>query len=505
MNEDINNEIIMDLSEPTPTAPAKEEATPTKAVENVEQFVSVFEDCAWDENAETIPFPSVTSKEFIQAIEKIPNMAMDSSEQEQLWVEAARSGASLTTFDDALVSTAQDPDAHFMQFMKVGDNKVGPSKVKLALAAGPLSGERATISMMNALGIGSLASIPLWHSGFWVTFKAPLEAAWLELQRQLVSDKITMGRRTYGLIYSGTTSYTIDRLVDFALSHIYRTTVSGLDNDKNKLRSLISCHDIYPLILGVLCSAYPNGFQYRRACLNDPEKCNHVVEEKINLFKIQWLNNEALTQWQMGHMAARQPDSMTLDNVKRYQQEHLKGANRRVKIQAAMPIEFELKVPNISEYVSSGERWIDNITNMVTAAVGMDASITEKNDYIVKHSQATALRQYAHWIKQIDIGANEDDKSYIDELGSIESNLNVLSAEDKIRTELIEQIGKYIDESCISLVGIPTYECPACGVDQKDHSHAKDKYPKFTSIIPIDVVQTFFPLLVQRTNKIQNR
>jgi hypothetical protein len=132
---------------------------------------------------------------------------------------------------------------------------------------------------------------------------------------------------------------------------------------------------------------------------------------------------------------------------------------------------------------------------MVNKTIGMDADDNERNEYIFNQGQSTSLRQYSHWISSIILG----DNNIIESKEDVENILGHLSADDNFRNGVMEKIKEYISTTVVSLVGIPTYDCPACGKEQKS------PLPKHTSVIPLDVIQVFFTLLMQKNQRMKIR
>lgn len=466
---------------------------------NITQEAPVFFTDVWKEDQEIVDLPSVSDKEAIDKVKSTPNVNFIDSEKGRKWVNTLNNGLELNSFNDAFVTTLEDDTADFRQGVPSNGTILTGSPVKFkSLENETLGGERAILRFMAYKGIGTVYQMPLWHTGIWITFKAPGEGELLELHRQMISDKITFGRSSYGLAYSNTTSYVTDRLVTFALEHIYQTTLKDDKLDIQSLKSIINSQDIPSLLLGLLCSIYPNGFQYRRACIADPEKCNHVVEEKINLSKILWTNTNSLSKMQISHMSSRSPKSKDLASLETYKAELLNCQPRVIKLDtgSSTPFIVKLKTPSIAEYVDSGFKWISNITTIVNSALGVEANDKERNEYIVKQGQASSMRQYLHYVESLEFGSN-----LVNDKEGLEGIFNGLSSDDIIREEFLTEVGKYINDSAISVVGIPTYDCPECNKEQK----SPISLPKHVNIIPIDIYQTFFSLLVQRVQRMQKR
>ena len=79
--------------------------------------------------------------------------------------------------------------------------------------------------------------------------------------------------------------------------------------------------------------------------------------------------------------------------------------------------------------------------------------------------------------------------------------MNRISSQDDIRNEIIEAVRNYIDHTSLTVIGIPTYKCPACGGENK----VEGTQESFEGIIPLDVYNTFFLLLVQAVGRIISR
>ena len=53
----------------------------------------------------------------------------------------------------------------------------------------------------------------------------------------------------------------------------------------------------------------------------------------------------------------------------------------------------------------------------------------------------------------------------------------------------------------MSIIAMPAYDCPVCKAEQD--SQLTTRLPKHTAYIPLDIVQIFFGLLAQYTERIQ--
>jgi hypothetical protein len=247
---------------------------------------------------------------------------------------------------------------------------------------------------------------------------------------------------------------------------------------------------------GFAHTLYPRGFQFRRACAFNPEKCNHVTEGKLDLGKLQVINYKPMTDWMKTHLAVRRANSKSLADITRYQAELTSAQPWRAQIEGADNLFVTFRSPTINEYIDSGHNWIGNITEMVDKVLSAKAGDSERNALITRHGQATTMRQYSHWVESIEVGTKA-----IEDRETIEKTLDRLSADNTIRVSFIEKVVDYINSSTLGVIGLPAYKCPVCKEDQEAETPVKG----FKDVIPLDVIQLFFALITQRIQRISQR
>lgn len=421
-----------------------------------------------------------------------PNLDVSQSPEGEEWLERVSEAQQYFQRGGALLETLVRPDSLYRQSVTVGAEQIMAHRPKFEPAEGgqKLQGEQAMMRMQALLGLGAVVRIPLWHTGIWVTLKAPTEAALLELDRRIGNEKILLGRQSNGLIFSSTSVYSISYLVNFALAHIYEATVKY--NDTAELKKIIRCTDIPTLLWGLICTIYPQGYPFRQPCVVDPTKCTHITEELLNLGKLSWTNDRALTDWQR-QLMRRKTAKFTPEELERYQSEHRFNEHATVKL--SDKVGMELKVPTLEEYELSGFAWVDGIVNQIDKAFGGTVKGEERNRYILEQGQMTALRQYGHWIARLVLNGNE----VIDDASTIETTIGTLTSSEELYTAFFNGIGKFIDNTTISLIAIPKFNCPSCGKPQSDE---EKQHPH---LIVLDVVQIFFTLLDHRITKVLER
>ena len=401
-------------------------------------------------------------------------------------------GASMRTsyIDGRFGKTVQRPGSHFKQFLQTESTKLGftaPS-VKESSPGSGYTGEKAVLRVRSILGLGGIVSVPLWHSGFWVTLTTPEEGALIELMRRLQEEKIELGRETFGLVFSNEQSYTNSFLLDFVLEHVIEHTVKV--DSVNDLRSLIKIQDLNILFWGMACLVWPRGFDYVRSLTTrEGIENTETISAKINVGKLMWIDNASFDDRQRAHMLNKQRGQMPVDRIKEYQSNFIPSlaGGRRVSIRENL--EIIIDSTDVANYILDGAQWIQGIVQTVDSTF-TQAPPTEqdRNRMIATHSRANKLRNYGAWVKTIIVDGAENT-----EREDIVKILDVLSVDDEI-SELIEtEITKFIDDATRALIAIPETSGKDTGV------------PRFQNLIPIDVVNTFFTLLAQRVNIISRR
>lgn len=444
-----------------------------------------------DEGIESTVMPSGSDVQIRKALKDTPNISRTLDADTQQYVGVINAALETLPFANGLAGVADREDGMFVQQVVSQSGNLAAYTPKFKKKEGvKYTGDSARNLIRSAMKLGTVYSVPLWHSGFWITLRSPSEGDLLELYKKIAQEKISLGRTTYGLLFSNISVYTSKALLDFVVDNLYDTSLNLKDNED--IRNYIRLPDLSLIIWALACATWPNGFQYQRACITDIDKCKHIVTEKLNLSRLLWTDTTSLTEKQIQHMTNRQRGSMEPDAIKTYVSDFMRG--NKTKVDLTDELSFILEMPSAAAHIDAGYRWITQIEENYGRAMMQDEK--SRNDYLLSQAQATSMRQYAHCVTTIVVGDDE-----IDGVEEIENALNDLTARDDIREAFMKKIAGFLDNSIISFVGIPTYTCPACGGTQR-HSHEGEKYPE---LIPIDVAQTFFPLLVQKILRIQER
>ena len=443
---------------------------------------------AFDPDKESIVLPSDHNEAIRERFSAVSGKTKDFSAK---WLSTFEAALQSVAYNEAFKATTERPAADFRQKIdsSVGPLYMGMAKAKVG-ANQRLAGENLRMMIRQELNLGGTYNIPLWHSGFWVRFKAPSESAILDLYRDLTEEKVSLGRATYGLIFSNNTSYSSAAMLSFCEEHVNSTSLALPEGDS--IRKHISVLDIPTLFWGMVCSIWPTGFQYQRGCTADPDNCNHVVEELLDPSKLLWVDKSLLTARQVAHMTKRDKGAMTIESVKLYRDEFLNGQPKSIKFNDNLSL--VIAVDSALEHVESGYRWVSSIEDNYTSAMIQDEKT--RDEYIIRQAKTTVMRQYAHFVKSITYMDNE----YTDRQ-EIEDVVSDISSDDQVRKIFQDEIKQFIDESTVAIIGVPTYKCPACGKEQRAEREGKH----LKGIIPLEVMSNFFTLAVQKIRRIEQR
>lgn len=434
----------------------------------------------------TLRIPGDTEERIGEALDAMPNVKLDETTAGSEWVRTIQAASYSVSKKGWFNATVAREGAMYKQSVPSERGNLAAGAPKFNDGADTkLTGERAVLRVRGVLGLGSIVKIPLWHSGFWITFKAPSEGALLELNRRFAEEKIALGRETYGLAFANNSVFFAGWLMDFALNHVYATTLKP--EIQESLRSRISSLDIPIIAWGLACVIWPRGFPYARAVMDQTKEQNKIIREKLNLGKCQWTDTASLSPWQIGHMAGSHGSNMTAESIDKYRNEFTRGKGRAIKL--ADEIEITLRVPSLDQYLTSGQKWVNNIVAMVDKAFGLPPSDGVRDSYIMDQGKATNMRQFAHWVESLSVSGN-----LIDDDETLELTIDALSSSDEIRDKFFKGVKEYVEDATMSIIAIPATE-------EED----KSELPRFPHLLPIDAMSVFFILLVQKVQKIQDR
>lgn len=434
----------------------------------------------------------INANQLMDSVQYIPQVPMADSTGEKPklspWEEATVEGVHHTVTSGQYIEAFVRSESQWRQkhesrgkpleIMRVGSKNEGNKEV---------TGDAALATLQAEYGLGALVKIPLWHTGLWITLKAPADTRLNIMMELMALEKITLGRITNGLSFSGVSVWMHETLIKLVLECLRSANLK--DYTDEKFLNLLSVHDLPIIYWGLACAVHSNGYSVSQPCLANPDRCKHETKEHLNVAKLSWVDITAMNPEQLLHM--ENPSTMkTLEEVMKYQSVGIfaKEMSRKFDVKSfgkSKAITFNLKVPSVAQYLNICNKWVSETVEMINNAFSDKVGESKRNQYIVKQSELTTLRQYGHFVKDI-VYLNGNYVSNKDDIASV---LNTLSADRDLVTGLTTAIREYIDDTVVNVIALPHYKCPACGGNM---SKEETKHPM---LIPIEVATFFFTLV----------
>ncbi len=439
----------------------------------------------WSEIAETLPIPEDTPERSDAVVDSFPNEDIAATEKGREWGETLARSSAVRTRGNWFGEMFDREGSAWRQRVMSEKGSLHAAYPSFKDEIGTkITGERAMLRVRALVGLGSMVHVPLWHSGFWITLKAPPDGELLELHRRLADEKISLGRQTWGLSFANNSVFLAGWVMDFILRNAHGTTLK----DPADLRSKISSLDIPTLVWGIACVIWPRGFQYARSVLDQGEEQYRIIKERLNVPKLFWTDTSSLTPWQISHMGNRHGPTMSAETVQRYRDEFTRGKGREVEL--AEGLKVTLRTPSVDQYLNSGQKWVNNLVQMAERVFEMRQDDQSRDKYILDQGKATNMRQFSHWVERIDVEGR-----VIEDEPTIELTFDALSADDALRKRFFTEVQKFMEDATISTVALPA-------LTDKEREKA---LPRFPHLLPLDTLSTFFTLLVQKVQLIQSR
>ncbi len=367
---------------------------------------------------------------------------------------------------------------------------------------GNLTGLRAKAAIMDALGMSTLFTLVLPHSGLVAIVSPPVAAEIIDFQYILDTSKINIGRTIGGSNYGTATWYINDKLVDLFISKL--SYINLKDSSPENIRSLLDPMDIPTIAWGLACTMYPDGYVFNRTALLDNGKTEHVMG-RIWLPDMAIYANSRLSTRQKQHLIKAENTAMSNEEILSYRRDWKKEEDvakferlvhtRKITKKAGTEIQdmyVELGQSNMENYVEHGSAWDVYIKDAISETLSMASDENIRSRYLSDKIQTTALREYSHFIRKIRIERylEGSDKSEtitidIDSQESLTETLDSISNIPDIRNKLVEIVVEYINKQIKVVYGVPT-------ISEYEEKH--NTTPISNKIVPINTVIAFFTL-----------
>lgn len=463
-------------------------------------------DMTSDEELEAVVLPASKKSLLTKLLAAIESMSGDTLKSTYTKRSLGATGVNIQNIN---LTNDNDVYSESLEVPEDWVNKVNYSDKELVMkrhavnTKGVLTGSSAVAKFASKLSIGEYTSIPLWHSGFWVTIRPPYDDDIVNLESALSGNEIRLGRDTSTLIYSNYSVVYNRILTDFIVNHITATSLD-VPNDVN-ITDLISVQDFYPILLGLITSMNPRGYSFIKNCVNtvvlddnDVPKCDFSVTGTVNPMNMLRVDRKSLNTNMLEQMSKRRPNTLTVDEVKEYQLSISSMSDKTYEITTGNNsiVKMTLSAPTLSEYIDNGEAWINDIVDRTEKLFTEADSDERKNEKVKDTLNSIILGVYNIFVKKIET----DDGDYVEEKELVDDVLNMLSSENTILKQFIDIVKKYIDSSAIAIVATNAYTCPKCEEEQDTSS-----IEAFKEFIPINALEHFFVISTLRLEKVRNR
>lgn len=435
-----------------------------------------------------IAIPTTTVKEFKDWVDTLPIVTLEDNEKNRKLFENFRESFLFSPRDDVFKSTVEDENREFDLSLEVEDKKIKPAVPKFNTKSnGNYTGEAAVIRIESLLGKGSLLSVPLWHSGFWITIKVPSDTRLIDMEHDIMNSKIALGRNIFGANFTNDQVYLAEHLVKLLRECIYSTS---LNSDAGDIMDLIQIHDLQTIAWAFASIIYPNGYLYQRAVRGEDFNSSHIAHGLVDIRKLFWVDRNKFSDSQKRHMLRRVKPHMTKSEVERYQ-EGFKGF-KDTRVEIIPQLSVVLGSCSINDYLTAGQEWISNCQSQVDTILGDEDDDAKRNQLMTSYFQASYLSQYRHFVKAVVFTHEDGEDEVYDEYDTVSMLLEVHSKDNDIRETLLKKIKEYIDNSVVSLVATPAVDGEV------------GENPNYPNLIPMDALYTFFTLAIRRVFKIRN-
>jgi len=407
------------------------------------------------------------------------------------WLAFTANAIDHLVHENVLDATVAHPGARWLQGifnngMVMTPGRRGVEETKTNGEKTRLTGIQAMVRARRVMCMGDYHSIPLPHSGIWVTLKIAGDDEYVDMQTAIMNDKTLIGRRTNGLVFSNLDVIVRKHMIDFLLGMVCESSI-GI-TDKSKLLALIKEPDIDILAQGYLAGRFRKGYKLTQVCQANPAACVHDETELASINKLLIIDNARLSNEQLAHM--QKIEGRTVEQVLAYQVAFEHHRNNVVDLSDDVKVYF--RIPTLEDKLTEGFTWIDSVTSALSTTFNDSLSREQREQYVNKQISLSAMRIYGHWVSRIEYA----DGGYVDSREDIASLLVEFGMDETLRDAFFKKMKAFVAESTIGIMGVPRWTCPVC---QKEQPKVSEYFPAYT---PLNVGKVFFTLTTNTLTKI---
>lgn len=421
---------------------------------------------------------------------------------------------SLSFISKEFMQDIDNSDLKFKNDIKYGNSDTGIINSKNTEVE-PNSKKANIGRFLSIIGLGNNIDIPLYHSGFRITCKAPTQADFAKLEFDIFNSELNIGRDTSGFISSNRKGFAMDIICTLITDCIISTTLKLDDSDD--ILKYISILDFNIILLGLIQASNPNKLDIQRPCSNiytvEDERviCGEFVTGVVDPSKLLFINTDVIDETMLSIIARKSENSVTKedrelyiklmkDNTRKFQKiagDEIKDHFTYIPDQSNPDnyVNISYNIPTIYEYLESSNLWLSIIKAEIEDILN-DTEQGQKQEVIGKIINNNQLAILSSNIGEMYLSKTGD--TYTDP-SDIIGMLTAINNGDDIFGEMNNQIQNYVATSMFAICGIPNYTCPKCKQKQNLSTTLNDE---FKSFIPMDMMDFFFKLIQHRNEKL---
>lgn len=400
-----------------------------------------------------------------------------------------------TSADGEYESALSDPESTWSRFNQSENKRFGSTNLKAGSIEGrEVAGDQALMAFRSFRKGSAGARVLFYNSGVALKFEKQDNTDLYQISREIFSSRINAGRSSYAKAMSQHMTYTADVILEAARSSLISSSCKeGVD-----IGDMIKITDFHTLVWGLAMATWPQGTEITRSCIASPNECHFITREHLNIHRMQLVRQSMLSDAQRAWLATLKDGRDTLEDLQKYQTQFAKlPTNRYSTIIDDKEYVFNLKVPTINEFISSGKIWIDEIGAAVNRSIGQEASFADRNKMYSDLMFVATARQYSHWVESIEFSGGE-----VKEPDSIRMLLGAEISEDNdLMPFFIESVRDFNEKSTASVIAIPNFQCPECKKWQTTVEGSEEDAEQPTTYTPVETVGFFLSLMGQKLSQ----
>lgn len=425
-------------------------------------------------------------------LNRMDNGEFNNQDDDALWIQTIAGGLANAALDETPIMATEREGSNWTQALEHEGKHIRPGKPLVKHDPSRKQTDDEVLSYLSKKSNrGGPEDFPMVHSGVWVRLRTPLNSEVVVYQQRLANTKERLGRTTKGSAFSNLGGILLNETTDFALSLLQATNVKY--STPTDLEDHLTTLDEILLHHALACLMYPNGFEYSHACVADPSKCNHIEHALLNLNALAWYDAQAFSKRQKDMLSIRFNTNKLFDaeQLKEYREQFNCGKQRIIWFG---DVGVSLEIPTIRQRKEAAQRWYDDVAEMINGAFNEPQTGPNRNAFMDAVTNATLARQYAHYVTGIYERCDEHGERLVsDKVSVIDGYLSQVLSESEVIEQFETEIRKYIADSMVGLVAIPSWNCPKCESPQGRNFHER-----FDHLIPLDIQTVFFTLSSQR-------